>query len=135
MNLFRCSAKPKSRKTPDLQANIGDQVLLCEVKTINISDDEAWHRTEHSVRTIKGYLENLFFEKLKSTLMKAKDQMFAYRSEKNIRRVVYVVLNFDGCFHEYEENYEKQLNEYLATQPVSDIEVICFWHSAFYMAR
>src|ERR1700730_672928 len=81
------------RKTTDLYAYIGDQVLLCEVKTINISYDEARYRTEHSVRTIKAYLENLFFGKLKSTLMAAKDQMVAYRSEKNVRRLVYVVLN------------------------------------------
>lgn len=100
--VYRQTGK-KSRKTPDLQAQIGNQVLLCEVKTINISDDEARHRTEHSVRTIKAYLENGFFEKLRSTLMVAKDQMVAYRSEKNIRRVVYVVLNFDDSLHESEK--------------------------------
>lgn len=66
--------------------------------------------------------------------MVAKDQMVTYRDEMNIRRVVYVILNFDDCFHEYENNYEKQLNEFLATQPVKEIEVVCFWHPAFYMA-
>jgi hypothetical protein len=58
---------PRSeKKTPDLEGDLNGRTVLCEVKTINISDTEANARCSGAGRPITGSLEDGFFRKLRS---------------------------------------------------------------------
>src|SRR6201987_2808321 len=67
-----------SSRTPDLKGRLGPSTVLCEVKTINPSDNEFKSREDHSVRSIVIQLPTGFFNKLRSTLETARDQMTIY---------------------------------------------------------
>src|SRR6267154_1846259 len=70
---------PRSRsrglKTPDLEAFLASTRVLCEVKTINISQDEVRARNGSSVKSILTKLPLEFFNKLRATLEVARCQM------------------------------------------------------------
>ncbi|MGB9366215.1 MAG: PIN domain-containing protein [Xanthobacteraceae bacterium] len=122
------------QQTPDLKAVIDGKKLLCEVKTINPSDDEALRRQTASVGTIRDRLESGFFNKLASDLARAKAQMLAYDAEATTRKVVYVIVNFDDHLHEYADRYQTQIDEYLAANPVPELEVVFSIKPPFYGA-
>ncbi|MDI6728077.1 MAG: hypothetical protein QMD44_04010 [Thermodesulfovibrionales bacterium] len=99
---------PRSRirgvETPDLKGMMDLDKVLCEVKTINMSDEEVKAREE--VRT-RGYgnagspeiqLEDGFFKKLESDITKAKRQLESYDPDSKAMRMVFIVPNFDDFF-------------------------------------
>lgn len=124
----------KDRKTPDLQAQLLSRKVLCEVKTINISEDEAEARTFYKVRNIELSLNDKFFNKLRSDLDQAKSQMADYCLDVNAKRVVYIIINFDDLLHEYADNYSAQINQYIANNPISNLEVVLDIKPPFYVA-
>jgi hypothetical protein len=69
----------EGQKTPDLGAtDPNGRKVLCDAKTINISDIEVARRRSGGVGTSTDQLDCGFFTKLKSDLQKAKAQMVAY---------------------------------------------------------
>jgi hypothetical protein len=62
-------------RTPDLEGFIDSQRVLCEVKTINISDDEVRARREHTPRAIESRLDEGFYRKLRFDVTEARDQL------------------------------------------------------------
>jgi len=121
-------------KTPDLEADLGSEKVLCEVKTINISDDEARARRDLSVREIIFALTDKFFGKLKSDLDLAKHQMDSYRSEPSVRKIAYVVINFDDLLHEYADTYRQQIDAYIAEEIGDRLEVALDIKPPYYSA-
>lgn len=117
-------ATPKGAETPDLQAELNGLRVLCEVKTINVSDEEALARVRFKARTITDRLEPGFFKKLTSDLKKAKEQMDTYDRRANVRRIVYLVVNFDDLWAGFKEQYYKQIDQHLAENPLPGIEVV-----------
>jgi hypothetical protein len=96
---------PKSGKeTPDLEGTLEHIKVICEVKTINISDDEAFIRREmsHNFRPRcdqpSRELGEAFLKKLYDTIKKAKNQIQAYDSSNEARRIIYVIPNFDDMW-------------------------------------
>lgn len=62
-------------RTPDLEGVLGCGRILCEVKTINISDDEVGaRRAPHVVRKRSNELSKEFLRKLDSVITDAKGQ-------------------------------------------------------------
>ena len=55
------------QKTPDLSGDLAGARVLCEVKTINISEDEATRRTTGGVGSEAPHLPDEFFGKLRFT--------------------------------------------------------------------
>jgi hypothetical protein len=101
--------------------------VLCEVKTSNISDEEAKIRASDKpiARTTLGKLENPFFVKLSSCLSKAEMQLKAYDLANNARLIVYIFIIFDEYpFCEYKERYFKQIDQYLSENIVTGIELL-----------
>jgi hypothetical protein len=127
-------ARAHRQKTPDLKAELGLLNVLCEVKTINVSEDEATRRQIGGVGTSTDRLEPGFFRKLTSDLTRAKDQMAAYRVDSATKMIAYVIINFDDLLHEYADRYEIQLNQYMAGTPVPGLEVVFDYRPAFYTA-
>jgi hypothetical protein len=127
------SAEP-GQKTPDLRGRLGTTRVLCEVKTINPSDDEAKARGQMIARSIQGCLPDGFFHKLTSTLMRAKNQMDTHCQYDGIRRIVYVIINFDDNMHEYVEDYLGQLQEFVVGFLLPTVDIVFDVKPKFYSA-
>jgi hypothetical protein len=122
------------QKTPDLQGSCGSTKILCEVKTINISDDEAVARNQIAARRIQGRLPDTFFQKLRSTLETAKKQMAIYYPSGDAKRLIYVIVNFDDNLNEYVGAYSEQLQLFVNGDPVPGIEIALDMKPAYYSA-
>jgi hypothetical protein len=128
----------KKKKTPDLEAKLEDISIICEVKTIHISKREVGARNSDACSLTLASLEPGFFNKLTSTLNKAKAQMVSYNSTPCARHIAFIVVNFDDSLGEYKTNYYEEIDHYLAGIPVSEIEVVVFnqitcFHNAVHM--
>jgi len=122
------------RRTPDLMARLESGKILCEVKTINISEDEANARASYSARTIALNLDDKFFNKLRADCEQASQQMSAYCTDDDVKRIVYFVINFDDLSHGYIDNYSKQFKEYIAEHSLPNLEVVFDVKPAYYYA-
>lgn len=80
-------SQKQGQKTPDLGAELNGQKVLCEVKTINISEAEAHKRQTGVAGSTSNFLDEAFFKKLESTLHEAKCQIDAYDGRVEARCV------------------------------------------------
>jgi hypothetical protein len=112
-----------SSRTPDLKGRFGSSTVLCEVKTINPSDDEFRSRKDHSVRSIAAQLPIGFFNKLRSTLETARDQMTIYSQDVDAKKIVYLVVNYDDILHEYVPAYSTRLADFISNSPVHNLDI------------
>lgn len=127
---------PRSKQsTPDLEAFEGDRRILCEVKTINRSNQQAKGFAENDVFDVNEQLSEGFFTKLECSLSHAAKQMRAYCSATDTRRIAYVVMNFDDGLHEYADRYRVQLDSFVVSKKPSDIEVVWDIKPPFYAAE
>jgi hypothetical protein len=124
----------RGQKSPDLSGDLEGAKVLCEVKTINISEAEATRRTNGAAGSIGLHLPVEFFQKLRSTLESATKQMAAYDADTSIRRIVYVVVTFDDNLHEYADDYSRQIERFVAAKPVPEIDVAFHIKPPFYSA-
>jgi hypothetical protein len=111
-------------QTPDLRGLSGTTPVLCEVKTINVSDHEAKRLATGGVGTTRLYLEKQFFVKLSSVIHTAASQLLAFHKGSASSRIVYVVFNFDDRFHECADEYQKQIEAFIADASPPDVEVV-----------
>jgi hypothetical protein len=128
-------AKLRSRRTPDLAAYSGSIKALCEVKTINVSEDEANRQFSGGVGSTEAELDAGFFVKLAHDLGEAKAQMESFDASSDIRRIAYVVVNYDDHLHEASDLYRAQIKQYLErSNPTPEIEVVFDIKAPFYGA-
>lgn len=113
-------------QTPDLEGVVDGGLVLCEVKTINISDKEIGVRSTETCRSTEAVLSAGFFKKFTAFLIKAKDQMASFSNVPKVRRVVFVVINFDDRLGEYKDWYYEQIDNYLKVDSIPKIEVVLF---------
>lgn len=114
------------KRTPDLEGQLDDRRLLCEVKTLNESDVEIGRRQADGVGTTTNYLDTGFFAKLRSGLCEARKQMEAHDNSANVQRVAFIVLNFDDSLAEYRANYYRQIDQHLAENPISELDIVFY---------
>jgi hypothetical protein len=100
-------------------------MVLCEVKTINISDEEVLARREPTVRAIESTLNDAFFRKLRSVVTDASDQLKKYDATGDGRHLVYVNICFDEWVGYQNDAYLRQIDAYLKTHAVPGVEVFC----------
>ena len=124
----------QGQKTPDLEGTLVNRKVICEVKTINISENETLSRNSCSVRTGFAELPKGFFEKLKNTLEAARRQMTSYCQSPEAKTVAYVIVNYDDLLHECETGYRAQLDLFMKSNPVAGLEVRFDIKPAFYYA-
>jgi hypothetical protein len=125
---------PESKKSgiesPDLEGRLGDTNVICEIKTINISDDEAFIRREMSTRFCfrcgqsQPKLAQGFWDKLSKDLTKAKSQIEAYDSSNEPRHIVYIIINFDDMWEYRKEEYYQQIDDFLSKNIIQGIEIV-----------
>jgi hypothetical protein len=124
---FVPESKQPRQKTPDLEGTRGVQRVLCEVKTVNPSEEEVEDRNlELSVRNPQDLLNEKFFAKLTSILDRARAQLAACDSQEITKKLIFIVLNYDDRLHEYAENYSRQLGEFLEKSKVRDSEIVLY---------
>ena len=140
-NLLRYSGATKlrfiprtDRKTPDLECQISSARVLCEVKTVNISDDEATYRANPTgVRSISVTVAPALLNKLHSTIERAKDQLVSFDPKESATHMVYLNIAFDDLFAECTEAYFAQIDADLAKCPPAKLRlVIANDYTAFY---
>ena len=117
-------AKTNNSQTPDLRGVLNSTSVLCEVKTINVSEDEANRFATGGVATIRRDLETSFFNKLSCVVCTASSQLLAFDNSLRSRRIVYVVFKFDDRLHEYADEYQRQIETYIAEASLPDVEVV-----------
>lgn len=112
------------KRTPDLEGILDHERILCEVKTINISEDEVGaRRTVAAVRQTSNQLGEGFFRKLDSDIRSAKDQLQTYDATSESQHLVYFNVCFDDFFALYEVDYLQQIEQHLLKHP-PEIKVI-----------
>jgi hypothetical protein len=122
------------QRTPDLQGVLAGARVLCEVKTINMSEIEATRRMNGAAGSISLRLSDGFFSKLTSDIETAKNQMAAYDADNSTRRTVYIIVNFDDNLHEYAHDYFAQIDSFIAANPMPQIEIVFHIKPPFYSA-
>ncbi len=88
-------SKRRSVKTPDIEGVLDSRRVLCEVKSLNPSQDEVHVRTEGGVSRIATSLDDGFFRKLRSDIANAMKQLEAYDPTREARCYIYIVPRFD----------------------------------------
>jgi hypothetical protein len=105
-------------RTPDLEAMLGNVRVLCDAKTVNISDDEISARSKPAtVRKGSDRLDAGLFRKLDSDIANAKDQMQRYDPTGDTRRIVFIRICFDDWAGLYMEDYLQQIVQHLSEHP------------------
>jgi hypothetical protein len=84
--------------------------------------------------SISLQLPDGFFSKLTSHLETAKSQMAAYDADNSIRRIVYIIVNFDDNLHEYADDYSAQIYSFIAANHMPQIEIVFRIKPPFYSA-
>ena len=123
---FIPKAKKKGQKTPDLSAELGGQSMLCEVKTINFSDDEIERRRSVMLGRLRTSLDEKFLTKIDSKIIDAIKQMKAFCKDETTIRVVFIVLNFDDLSGECSDRYFLQIDQHLATTVYQGIDIVFY---------
>jgi len=126
---------PRSHeKTPDLEGSLALEPVLCEVKTIGISEEEAAFRTgPMQARSIQTSVRPEFLNKLRAIIESARQQLLAFDSGQTAVHFVYLNVSFDDFLAECKEAYFKQIDDDLARMPVTGIKlVICNDYTVFY---
>jgi hypothetical protein len=118
--------KKEGVETPDLIGELGAVRVLCEVKTVLISDNEIRAQCNIEVRPAETSLTPEFLNKLDDTLDKARNQLFAYDGGGDAIRVVFMVLNFDDWPGQYKRYYYDQIDVHLAQQASRNYEIAFF---------
>lgn len=98
------------RRTPDLKGMLGGQTVLCEVKTINKSDDAVASSFFSLVTDGQPRLSDGFFNQIDGRVKDAIKQIEDYHFCNNPLMIVYLFLNFDDILGEYLNKYIPQLD-------------------------
>jgi len=115
--------EPGNTRKPDLQALKSGALVYCEVKTLNVSKDEADRRVEISEKGVAASsvaisLSSGFLNKVSSTFQSAVAQLDGVDPQRSATRLIFVVVHFDDWVGDYMPQYFAQLDAYLAANPV-----------------
>ena len=118
-----------NHQTPDLGGVLNESKVLCEVKTINISQDEADRsrrigQGEVILRKIGTRVDEGFLRKLSSTVASAVKRLAAEDPQGTAHRMVFIVVHFDDWAGDHQEEYFRQVDQYLLQNPVAGAELI-----------
>jgi hypothetical protein len=128
---FVAPTQKRGGRIADLEAERKSTLVLCEVKTINASQDEVIRRRSGDVGSVGVQLSSMFFSKLAHDLAQAGQQLRAQADDRPAELIVYVVINFDDYFHEYVDRYTQQIEAFLALNPSPDMQVVLDIKEAF----
>jgi hypothetical protein len=116
------------KKTPDLGANLDGTRVLCEVKTINPSQEEAGRRARMAEgqfvsSVVLPELATEMLNKVRCRLQAAISQLDAEDPHHTARRIVFSALYFDDWVGDCYQEYVDQLDGDLLAHPVAGAEL------------
>jgi hypothetical protein len=116
-------------KTPDLGAVRDGCPVLCEVKTINVSKDEAEkrqriHNGEIFASSTSIQVGEGFLAKLTATLEHAVEQLDGRDPERKAQRMIFTVVHFDDWVGDYQREYFAEMDEHLVRNSVAGAELV-----------
>jgi hypothetical protein len=114
-------------KAPDLEAFRDKERILCEVKSINRSNDAlAAKQQPFSQITTSITLNEGFITKLESHFNKARCQMKAADPNNEALHQLFINVSFDDFVGDCQELYYDQIDAYLGANPHPDFEVVIY---------
>ena len=121
-------------RTPDLEGVLAHQRVLCEVKTINPSQEEIQLRqTPPTIRSLPFELKPEFLTKLTRTVDGAAEQLIAYDAEREALHFIYLNICFDDFFAECKAEYFERIDDLLDCSPRPTARlVICNDHTVYF---
>lgn len=132
-NCVEFISRRSDTKTPDLRAKMGSIDVLCEVKTINRSE-RAVRAQAQAVSSVSNLLPVEFFSKLASTIRSADQQMSVFSAAQDVKKIAYLVINFDDRFHECVDDYLVQISDKREGFMMPGLEIILDVKPEFYSA-
>ncbi len=106
-------------RTPDLEGTLDQGKVLCEVKTINISDAQIRARQEPPVAPqIYGQLSNEFMRKLDSDIANARNQLRSFDPDGNARHLALIFVCPDDWAPDRWDDYASQIKEHIRNHPL-----------------
>jgi len=112
-------------ETPDLEGKTGSCTVLCEVKTIAVSEIEITARCGGTGSYTGPGLGEGFFTKLLADIDKARNQMVAYSGDSPTRKIAYITIEFDDSLGEYTDAHYLQIDGFLEGRHLA-AEVVFF---------
>jgi hypothetical protein len=108
-----------TKKSPDITFSYRQTRAYCEVKTLNISDEEIGRRSGRSVCDGRGYVDLSmgFLGKLRTAVNAAKQQIESVHSAG----LTYLIILFDDVALDYYGNYRKQLIAFCQNEGLDDL--------------
>ena len=133
-------AKKTGIETPDIEANWKAREILCEVKTLEISDDEVRARSDILGRATQHVLPLEFHAKFCRTIEKAQRQLYSYRKSPESECIAFLVINFDDWPGEYKGDYYRQIDKNINGRNADDCRIVLYnqttiFHSVIGMAN
>jgi hypothetical protein len=122
------------RATPDLEGWLAGERFLCEVKTMNISEDESVRRRTGAVGNTVRELPDAFLNKLKNCICSARRQMIDFDTDGRSQKIAFLVINFDDILNEYVDDYRRQIELFLNDNPPQDVKVVLHMKPKYYSA-
>jgi hypothetical protein len=121
--------KQTKGKTPDLGAVDRSGPVFCEVKTINISADEAGRRRrivngEIFSTSVNLHVGDGFLNKLTATLEHGVEQLDGVDPDRKARRLVFTVVHFDDWVGDNQPQYFADMDEHLLRNPIVGAELV-----------
>ena len=62
-------------------------------------------------------------------------QTRAYSTSTDTERIAYIIVNFDDRMHEYADQYQVQISQFMANNPTPGLEVRFDIKEAYYLAK
>jgi hypothetical protein len=117
-------SKAKGVKTPDLEGSQDGVKVVCEVKSIGISDSEIDARRTLEAQDEDCLVGQRFFKRLTSAITEARSQLLAYDPAREARQLVYVCARLDSWPSGCDEQQYQQIDRYLSDKPTLSEGVI-----------
>jgi hypothetical protein len=114
-------SKNNGIETPDLEARLNDDFMLCEVKTINVSDGLLSAIKNMKVRDVRSTLPEGLKNKLKDVINKAQSQLSGCRD--NATKFIYLVISFDEDL-DHRNELNNDVRKLLNSIDLNNIEVV-----------
>ena len=119
----------EGKKTPDLSAVLGSSRVLCEVKTINMSQAEAdrrdrVHHGEILAFNVPVHVTPQMLQKVSSTLEYAVEQLDHEDPQRVAQRIIFTVLHFDDSVCDYQAEYIADIDAHLLANPIAGAELV-----------
>ena len=121
--------KRDSKKTPDLRGMLDGNRVVCEVKTINMSQAEAdrrdrVHHGEIRAFKVPMHVTPQMLQKVSATLGRAVEQLDHEDPQQTARRIVFTILHFDDSVCDYQTEYIADIDAHLLANPVAGVELV-----------